>query len=251
MAAYWQHVRDSGLSGDYKKKVFSVARSFIEALAIRDLIPLPKNIRHRRHRFSVGPKAIPTFTVAEVRRMVDNAPGQLRLHLMLMANCGMTQIDVSDLLQSEVDWAEGRIIRKRSKESDEANVPIVNYKLWPQTWELLQHHRQTEGDRVLLTQSGKTWIRDELGADGKRHKTDAIKSNYRHLQRKLGIDKPIKLLRKTSAAILESHEHYGRYVVHFLGQSPRGVAARHYAPPSKVLFDEILAWLGRQYGFLA
>jgi hypothetical protein len=41
----------------------------------------------------------------------------LTLHLLLMANCGFTQQDVSDLSQDEVDWQLGTITRKRSKVS--------------------------------------------------------------------------------------------------------------------------------------
>src|SRR5262245_11409394 len=78
-----------------------------------------------------------------------------------MANCGMTQGDVSDLLDTEVDWAAGRIIRKRSKTADRENVPVVNYKLWPQTFKLLKKYRSGT-ERVLLTERGLPYIRTEL-----------------------------------------------------------------------------------------
>jgi hypothetical protein len=87
-----------------------------------------------------------------------------------------------------------------------------------------------------------------LRPDGKRYKVDAIKSNYVHLQQALKITSPMKLLRKTSATLIESHELYGRYKHHFLGHSPRSIADRHYAAPSSDLFDVIVAWLGDQYG---
>ncbi|NTV80798.1 MAG: hypothetical protein HGA24_05170, partial [Candidatus Aminicenantes bacterium] len=68
-----------------------------------------------------------------------------------MLNCGMTQKDVSDLLVSEVDWDEGRIIRKRSKTADVENVPVVNYLLWPETIRLLRQERAAAAaDHVLL-----------------------------------------------------------------------------------------------------
>ena len=62
--------------------------------------------------------------------------------------------------------------------------------------------------------------------------------------------KPLKQIRKTSATLIENHEHFGRYVPHYLGHVPQGVAARHYSAPSIDLFDRIVAWLGQQYGFL-
>ena len=47
----------------------------------------------------------------------------------------------------------------------------------------------------------------------------------------------MKLLRKTSSSLLETHEVYGRYATLFLGQSPRSIADRHYVWPSQDLFD--------------
>lgn len=98
-----------------------------------------------------------------------------------MLNCGFTQIDISDLHPSEVDWEVGRIIRKRSKTNHHKNVPTVSYKLWDMTWKLLQEHGSRSGDRVLTTRQGKPWVEDGLKANGKRTKRDGINSNYRHL----------------------------------------------------------------------
>jgi integrase len=81
--------------------------------------------------------------VQEVRRLIDQASGQLKLHLLLVINCGMTQIDTSDLRLEQVDWGTERIIRKRSKTDDHPNVPTVNHKLWPLTFELLRGNLET------------------------------------------------------------------------------------------------------------
>ena len=208
------------------------------------------NLREREYRFGSQVKAIRTMTVDEVRMLVKEATGQLRLHLLLMANCGMTQKDIADLLQTEVDWREGRIIRKRSKTGDRYTVPMVDYKLWPLTWELLQVHRATEGERALLTLSGHPWVDSRL-VNGKLESTDNIASNYVHLQRKLNFKKPLKLLRKTSASLLDESTDFGRYVGHFLGHAPRSVRDRHYVLPSQDMYDAAVAWLGSQYGFVA
>src|SRR5207245_1974978 len=98
------------------------------------------------------------------------------------------------------------------------------------------------------TASGRLWLRDELRPDGKRSKVDAIKSNYVHLQRKTATAYPMKLFRKTSATLIESHELFGRYTGHFLGHAPSNLADRHYAAPSGDLFDKVVSWLGEQYG---
>jgi integrase len=239
----------AGWSADHAAKVFGVARQFVRFLWESHLIDLPRNIDSKAFRFGKGAKAILTWTVEEFRTMVGAATGQLKLHLLLMANCGMLQTDISELRQNEVDWAEGRIIRKRSKTKGEEEVPTVNYKLWPLTFELLKQHRSRDGDFVLLTQSGRRWV-DKRLADGKLIKADNIASCYVWLKKKTKFKKPLKLIRKTSASLIESHREYGRYKSHFLGHSPRTVADRHYAAPSQELFDEVIGWLGQQYGYL-
>jgi integrase len=168
-----------------------------------------------------------------------------------MGNCGFTQSDVSDLKDQEVDWKEGRITRKRSKTSDDEGVPVVEYKLWDVTFDLLKEYR-SGGESVLLTETGKPWVYEKL-VDGKMRSTDNVASNFTHLKAKLKrkgiIAKPLKLIRKTSASLLGTHEVYGRYSSHFLGHSPRSIADRHYVKPSRDLFDKAIAWLAQQYGY--
>jgi len=235
-------------SVDYAGKVFAVARSFIRYLWERNYIELPRNINSKTHAFCAGPRKIPTFTVDEVNALVDAATGQLKLHLMLMTNCGMTQGDISNLRQSEIDWDRGRIIRQRSKMWREKGVPEANYELWPLTFSLLKKYRSNDKQWALLTVSGGRWVAKAL-VDGKLRKADNIASCYVHLKKKTGIKKPLKLLRKTSATLIESHPQYGRYKQHFLGHSPRSIADKHYAAASDSLFDEIVLWLGKQYGY--
>ena len=233
-------------STSYKRRVFNAARTFVRWLWESGLIELPRNLDSQGWRFNNGVKAVQTWTAEEVRRVVHASPGQLKLHLLLMVNTGMTQQDVSDLQDDEVDWQEGRIIRRRSKTSDNENVPVVNYKLWSRTFDLLKEYR-SGSPTVLLTASGKPFVRKEM-VKGKLVKADNIRSNFAHVQKRLGFKKSLKLLRKTAATLLESHEVYGRFVSHFLGHSPRSIKDRHYAAPSQELFDAAIAWLGERLG---
>ena len=159
----------------------------------------------------------------------------------------MTQEDISDLLDTEVDWKEGRITRKRSKTEDHEGVPTVCYKLWPLTWELLKKYRSGT-ERVLLTESGLAYVRKELKENGRVSKADGFASNWVHLKKRLKIDRPLKQLRKLSSSLLDGHKEYGRYAQYFLGHSGRTVASKHYVIPSSEMFDEALAWLGQQVG---
>jgi integrase len=235
----------AGWSAIYAKKVFDTARVFVRYLWESSLIELPRNIDSREFGFRVGAKAIETWTAKEFQTALAAATGQLRLHLLLMANCGFTQEDISDLLDAEVDWRDGRIIRKRSKTREHANVPVVNYKLWPSTFALLKEYRSGQ-ERALLTKSGKPWKRKEL-IDGKLVKCDNIVGCYANLKKKLkGFDKPLKWLRRMGATLLDSRSEYSRFSEMYLGHSPRGVKDRYYSAPDQQSFDEAVTWLGQQ-----
>jgi integrase len=236
----------AGWSPDYAKKVFEAARTFTRFLAEQGLIETPNNVDSRRFRFGATAKKVETWTAQEYQKAVRAAPGKLKLALLLMANTGMTQRDVSDLRDAEVDWKAGRITRKRSKTKDRKNVPTVSYPLWPVTFKLLQQYR-SGGDRVLLTESGLPFVRTDLDADGKLVKADGFASNYAHLKRRLKLTRTLKQLRKTAASLLATHA--GQHIVdQFLGHAPRSIADRHYVKPDQGQFDEAVLWLGRRLG---
>jgi integrase len=237
---------NDGWSVAYAKDVFSVARSFIRWAWEQGACELPRNI-DAKFKFGSPARAVTTWTAEEFKRAVEAAPGKLKLALLLMANTGATQQDISDLLDAEVDWAAGRVIRKRSKTADRENVPVVNYKLWPATFELLQKYRSGQ-ERVLLTESGEPYVRTRLNDQGKLVKADGFASNFVHLKKRLKLDRPLKELRKLGASLLGSHKDYGRLASYFLGHSPRTVADRHYVTPPQELFDEAVTWLGKQLG---
>ncbi len=237
--------RKAGWSARYAREVFAVARRWVRWLWEQDKIELPKNL-NRRWSFGSITKEIETWTVEEVRRVISEAPGKLKLALLLMCNCGMTQKDVSDLQDDEVNWQEGRITRKRSKTRKRQGTPTVCYKLWPQTFALLKKYRSGK-KHVLLTKFGKTY-RGESHDGAKLVSRDVFASSFGQLCKRIKFDKQMKLLRKTSATLLESHEIYGRLTSLFLGHAPASVKDRHYAAPPQALFDEGIEWLGKQLG---
>lgn len=245
--SWWSHLVALDISVETKKKKMRHVKTFVIWLAEKSLIAAPTNLHSRRHRFGGGARIVRTLPHSEVKSLIESAPGQLRLHLLLMANAGMTQIDISDLNPAEVDWERGRIRRKRSKTDDHPNVPVVEYLLWPETFELLKKYGHRSGDRALLTSSGLPWVRDVLKPDGKRSKVDNIKSNFAHIKRRKGLKFSMKILRKTSASLLESESEFARYATLFLGHSPRSIAERHYVAPSQENFDRAIKWLAMKY----
>ena len=237
-------------SPNYAHTLMMTAKQFISRLAEMKLIPLPGNIRSRRFRFNhSAPAKIETFTVAELRSMLAACNGfseKTKLYLLLMLNCGMYQNDIAELLAEEVNWSKGTVTRARSK-TRERHGPVVTYKLWPETLSLLRKHR-AKGELALTTDEGKPLVRFWL-EDGKMRRYDIIQSAWTRLAQKMGLKKirlGMKHLRKTSASLLGQHPQYKFYANHFLADSPRTVADRHYVVPSDKEFFTALDWLRGQ-----
>jgi integrase len=94
---------------------------------------------------------------------------------------------------------------------------------------------------------GREWVRDSIKPDGRRHRVDAVQSLWRHYAGSKSV--PLKLLRKTSASLLDRHAEFGRFVQHFLGHAPQTVATTHYVRPAQDRFDEAMMYLAKTYGF--
>ena len=227
----------------------SVARTFIRSRWERRLIELPRNLSTLKA--SVSTKAVITFTDDEIKIRYQKADDRMRLFILLALNCGMYQRDIGDLRQSEVDWRRGRIIRQRTKTRGKSEkIPIVDYKLWKTTFELLKQFRSTDRTFALLNEDGlPLW--HEKKDNGKYKKSDAIKNLYFRLQQnklpKGTKKKPFKTFRKTAATKLEEHGQYGRYSEYFLGEAPSSITQKHYTTPSTKQFDAALDWLWGQF----
>lgn len=245
-------IADNKWSARYCSEMVSIAEMFCRWLWEQDLIELPKNLG--KLKFKITQKQIPIVEPKVITQIITKAPRQLKLHLLLMLNCGMTQKDVSDLLQSEVDWEKGIITRKRSKTSDIANVPVVRYRLWKETFALLREHRSNHPELALLTLKGNPWVLATVREDSSVWTVDNIATNFRNYSAKnsftnsLGGKVSLKQLRKTGASMLDNHPTYGRYTAYFLGHAPRSIADRHYVQPSQDQFDLAIRWLGDQFG---
>jgi integrase len=230
----------SKLSPGRKKKHWGFLRRFIRYLWERRVIEtLPRNLD--AHKFKVRPKKIKEYPIEKVRDMLATLKSRLRLYALLTLNCGMVNVDIAALRKDEVDLREGTITRKRVKTSAHDSVPDVTYQLWPETLERLKEHQSSHRTLFLTNMRGNALLETRIEG-GKSKRFDMIVQQWRRADP--GI--PLKALRAFSASLLEAHPTYGRFAAHFLGHSPRGVAARHYVVPSKQLFCEALGWLHEQ-----
>jgi integrase len=235
-------------SPTYAHTLLMTAKQFISRLAELRLIPLPGNIRSRRFRFNhSAPQRIETFTVEEVRALLEACEGfseRTRLYLLLMLNCGMYQNDIAELRKDQVNWTRGTITRARSK-TRERNGPVVTYKLWPETLSLLERYKAREGELALTTDEGKPLVRYWLEDEAMR-RYDVIQSAWSRLKGKAKPRLSMKHLRKTGASLLGRHPQYKFYANHYLADSPRTVADKHYVTPSEEEFCLALDWLRGQ-----
>jgi len=261
-------------AGHYMTTVKSFVRWLWQSNAIATL-PRILDGRSKALEIKRSSSGIVTFTKEEIKALLVDASDRTKLYILLMLNCGMTQKDISDLLISEVDWEEGRIIRKRSKTAEEENVPVVNYKLWPETFRLLQQERDPKSqDRVLTNSNGGPLWSEEITKDGKYRKTDNVKNAFDRLRTvreveeveetgktkkkasakkveramKSTINKPLKSLKKTSASLLRDNAKFSSLEDLFLGHAPQKMSDKHYAKVPHNLLDQAIDWLGDEYG---
>ena len=223
------------------------ARQFIKNRYDKRLIDLPRNLNSKSLAMSPQLKEIEVLTVGEVEELFGKALERERLYLLLMLNCGFYPVDIGTLKHSE--YKDGRITRKRTKTRKRSDkVPVISYQLWKETDTLLTKYRSHDPELVLLNRNG-TPLWKEVEKNGKFCRISNVKCNFFRIQKKAGITKSLKHLRKTASTMLGSHLQYGRYAEYFLGKAPRSVADTHYVKPSQEQFDKAVKWLGEQFGF--
>ncbi|HCO23643.1 MAG TPA: hypothetical protein DIT97_11515 [Gimesia maris] len=226
-------------------------KSFVRWLWHIEAIPnLPRVLDGRVDILSIrsGPMNIIEFTDDEIAVLLNKSKGRTKLFILLMLNCGMTQKDISDLRKNEVDLSAGRIIRKRSKTSHHEGVPTVNYLLWPETLKLLRKYQNdSESERFLLNNKGAPLLSESINKNQKYQKSDNIKCVFDRFRKKVGINKPLKSLKKTSASRLRNNVSYNSLVDLYLGHAPQSMSERHYATHPQELFDSAISWLAAEF----
>lgn len=252
-------IGDDALARYTARDHLQVVKQFVKnCAALIDDMPFPKILNTKELVINVkGSNEAVVFEPSELQLLVENASSRTKLYLLLMANIGATQIDLSDLLPSEVSLKPGRIVRKRSKTSDIETVPKVNYKLWPSTKALLKKHAVAEGSNALLNRNGGLLVESQIREDGKEKRNDCVRSAYNRVLKKLknrelipeDFSKALTDIRKTGADLLAKSE-FEAYHQLYLGHATKSVAENHYlkhgAPIPK--FDEAIEWLGWKLG---
>jgi integrase len=230
-----------------KRKVWRIFQRLVKYLFKSRLFPLPLNLDDKSFSFKILPKKIKRYTKKEVKDELAGLPERLRLYALLGLNCGMLGVDMAAIRWAELDQKEWRIRRKRTKTGENADVPEVDYKLWPCTAKLLKKHLSQHDQFVLTSKTNTVLWRAWTDDTGKPKKKDLIVLQWK--RHKAGI--PLKAFRSIGSTIIGDHENYGRYAGHYLGHSVKSIADKHYVAPNSELFDEIMTYVGKELGLVS
>lgn len=242
------------ISEQWGSNLAKASNSVILYLARNELCLLPGNLNDPLLRIKVEDKAVVPYDDNELQIIWSNASERTRLYALLMLNCGMLPSDVADLKQKEYNGTH--ITRRRKKTGKKFagkanNVPLVSWILWDTTKELLDKHRSTNPEWLLVNANGNQIVTSKIRMDGRIGIVSNVTTSWSRLTQKMKkkgvIVRPLEQLRKTGSSKLESHKDYGRYSQFFLGQAPSSVAEKRYAAPSQDVFNEAMKWLAKQF----
>jgi len=231
-----------------RRNCWADTRAFISWLDESEVIVAPRNLKSKHFSISNGDKTIITWEPVEIQQVFAELKCESRLHFLLMLNCGFQGMDIANLLNTEIDLVARTITRKRSKTKDEENTPVVTYRLWDDTFDLLMLYKKPLGQYALLHPDGLQWIVSET-IDGACVHRDRVSRALTKVAKTCGVQKQIRKLRNTSASTLGSHTQFKFYTQYFLGHSPKSMAEKYYLTPNNAEFFLALAWLREQYTF--
>jgi integrase len=189
---------------------------------------------------------IRTYTNEQIKQLLGAANEPTRLNILLALNCGMTAVDIGELLLSEVDLKHGHIFWRRSKTENVNNFRTC-HKLWKETLHLLKRHILKDGDLndeqgnplALKTPNGKPWYwRNEKG-----DKRDNVARAFEELTADLEIKGlRFKDFRKTTATRLLEVSNENDMPRQFRGEAIPGMSKFYEGRGIKV-FDKMNAYL--------
>ena len=244
VTAAWAFIAEQDVEQGTRKKRWNIIKQFVAYMVETGRCEMPSNLYSRRLRFKVKQKAVQSWALSVVRSALRGLPDRFRLYALLGLNAGMTNIDIAELRKDMI--VKGVLTRKRVKTEDHTDVPVVRYKLWPETLALLDQFRSNHAD-LWLTARGREGVVgaklvDHRIVGGKVLTKDLIYLNWRRQVK--GCPIPLFKFRSVSASLLDT---FGKnHVPHFLGHSPKSTADKFYVALTDEKFFEALDWLRGQ-----
>jgi integrase len=202
LQSYRQRLIKAGRTSHTINNHISTIKAMFNWASENEIVPTTPNLKTIK-KIAHAKNEKPTFTVAQIQTLLQNAGLQMRAMIWLGLNCGFGCTDCAELKWGNLDMENRRIRFPRGKTGVDRNL-----SLWPETVEaLLQVPRQ--GELVFYTHKGNPWVRT-IGStkkDGteKHTKDDAVAKEFSKLMKKAGIDAPkgvgFYTLRRTAATV--------------------------------------------------
>ena len=145
----------------------------------------------------------PTFSIAQIQKLLENASTQMKAMIWLGLNCGFGCTDCAELKWENLDPKKARVCFPRGKTGIGRNLP-----LWPETVDVLKEIPKS-GELIFYTSKGNPWVRmikstDKNGLE-KHTKENAVSKKFSKLIKKAGIktEKGVGFytLRRTAATL--------------------------------------------------
>lgn len=243
----WTFVGSSGehaiSKATLKKRLDTVAKWLAWLVDQNVLRELPKDLRtYARVRMD---KPVPLFwSVADIRKLAENATPRTKLYIQIALNLGFTQRDIATLEKSMIDWDTGIVTRDRQK----TGVPMKSI-LWPSTLKRLHAYRNRGRGPLLVGQNGRSLYVETVNAKGSLIPIDAIRNAFEHTRKAAGFGsdpRSFKHLRKTAANRIEQvrPDLTAAFLGHAEGSVKKHYVVRHW----EELFAETLK-LEAYFGF--
>jgi hypothetical protein len=221
-----------------KKKRWLKIRALVEFLAENRKCETPRNLHSKRLRFKVEHAAPQRFPLATVRQQLADLPPRYKLYALLAANCSMNNCDIGHLTKDMV--VDGVLTKKRVKTASKKRVPVVSYRLWPETIALLDQFKSDHPTLWILSERGQPLVNNRM-VSGKPVVSDNIGSRW---TANVG-DKcvPLCKFRSIVATLLGSQERFRSLRQLYLGHAPTSIVDKHYDAGTGDTLDAALEWV--------
>jgi integrase len=178
------------------------------------------------------------WTPDEFQKAISDLPSPYPCYLLLMLNCGFRHTDISNLTQFDLRLNQQRIVIQRQKLNQEETAPVISYRLWDKTAELLKEKVNDHEEFIFANSTGG-------------QVESSIKTWWKRNRAEYGLaDKRLDYLRKTGSTIICKMDR--NLDSFYLGECLNDTAKINYSftdgEPCESL-DNAIQNLGSQFGF--
>jgi len=246
---YADYVRGRWDSGNTHRLAFQSLKMMIKwAWSKRYLAEMPRNLDSDDFDYTAPEPEPNPMTLEHFTYLYKEAPPAMRLYMMLGLNCGYTQVDISTLTHSMIDWDTEIIDRTRHKTENGAKCQQRS-TLWTHTLSLLKEQATEPNEQgsnpALLSKDGNELLRRE-------DDTDVIGLAFRRLKNKETVttEHTFRDFRSTGANEIENgYQPATRIRTNteladmFLAHKRQGMI-KHYTVPDLTELGHAANWLG-------